>query len=105
MILHIGKTVRHEVLCSGGSAAMGLQGTLPGTQKVLSGRQLAIKARCAHTQHSPDKGSDVGPAPVHQVPPATDRQCHNGAAADEIVLRCPPADAAGAAEILVAGRQ
>ena len=29
---------------------MDLQGTLPGTQKVLCGRQLAIKPRCAHTQ-------------------------------------------------------
>ena len=48
-ISHIGEPVRHRCLCSGGSAVMGLQGTLPGTQKVLCGRQLAIKSRCAHT--------------------------------------------------------
>ena len=46
-----------------------------------AGNQVQV---CSHA-NSPDKGSDVGAAPVHQVPPATDRECHNDAAADEIV--------------------
>ena len=59
---------------------------------------------CSHV-NGPDKGSDVGAAPMCQVPPASDRQCHSDAVADAVVLRCPPADAAGAAGLLVASRQ